>query len=140
MYISDYQIHNVLKVYSKQLTRSKVSGQENTVSATTETGKIDLSAEGKRRVIVDKVAADIVDRIMRFGPKKKVDHEILSQLKDELGENVDFDDEKAKNFVFNVIDGDNEKRTSMLKVEDSRFLVNRLEQLAKKVVDKRMDS
>ncbi len=140
MYISDFQIHNVLKVYSKQLTRTKAADPEKTVDTAPKTDKIDLSAEGKRRAIIDKVAADIVKRIIRFGPREEVDHEIVGQLKDELGKNVDFDAEKTNNFVFNVIDGNNEKRTSTLEVEDSRFLVNRLEQLAIKMVDKRMES
>jgi hypothetical protein len=139
MYISDYQIHNVLKVYSKQLTRTQTNDSEKAVDTASKTDKINLSAEGKRRAIIDKVAKDIVSRIMQFGPKEKVDHEIVSRLKDEFGENVDFDSEKANNFVFNVIDGNNEKKMSTLEVEDSRFLVNRLEQLAKKVVDKRME-
>lgn len=141
MYISDYQIQNVLKVYSKQLTRNKTKsvGSENGMEETPKADKINLSAEGKRRAIVDKVAADIVNRIMQFGPREAVDHEVVSQLNDEMRRDVDINDDKEKSFVFNVIDG-NEKKTSTLEVDDSRFLVNRLEQLAKKVVHQGMKS
>ena len=50
------------------------------------------------------------------------------------------DGEKETTFVFNVIDTINQKRRNTLSVEDSSFLIKRLEQLSKEVSDKKTES
>jgi len=72
MQIPSYQIQNVLKVYSRQLSQGKMLsrnkfGTANNVSA----DSVSISSEGKRQAIVDKVAANIVDKIITEGPKEK---------------------------------------------------------------------
>ncbi|NIV99790.1 hypothetical protein GWN26_11935, partial [Candidatus Saccharibacteria bacterium] len=42
-------------------------------------------------------------------------------------------------FVFNVIDDLNKKTTTALSVKDTKFLIDRLEQLAKDAVEKDAD-
>ena len=101
--------------------------------------KINISAEGKRQAIVDKVASDVVERITNSGPRDEFDQDIVDRLEDEIGGKVDFQKTEESKFVFNVIDEKNEKRMSTLSVEDSNFLVKRLEQLAKEAVDQNME-
>jgi len=50
------------------------------------------------------------------------------------------DDGKETTFVFNVIDTINQKRRNTLSVEDSSFLIKRLEQLSKEEGDKKTES
>jgi hypothetical protein len=102
--------------------------------------QISISTEGKRQAIVDKVAADIVERITNFGPRDEFDQEIVKKLEDEIGRKVDFNKTKKPEFVYNTIDEANGKKTSTISVDDSRFLINRLEDLAKEAVDKNMES
>ena len=106
LYIPSYQIHNVLKVYSRQVSQSRIIERQKELSKNTSDDKINISAEGKRKMIVDKVAADIVDRITQFGPKDPIEQDIVDQLQDELGKPVESDEEDGKDqdFVFNVID------------------------------------
>ena len=47
---------------------------------------------------------------------------------------------EIKTFVFNAIDTINQKNKNTLSVDDSSFLIQRLEQLAKKAGDKKMES
>jgi hypothetical protein len=49
-------------------------------------------------------------------------------------------DEQDTTFVFNVIDTVNQKTKNTLSVEDSSFLIKRLEQLSKEAGDKKMES
>jgi hypothetical protein len=100
---------------------------------------VNISAEAKRQSIIDKVAADIVDRITRSGPQDDVEKGIVDKLEGELGQTVSFSSRREDKFVFNVIDSNNEKTTNTLEVENSTFLINRLEQLAKEAVDKNME-
>ena len=94
----------------------------------------------KRQVVIDKVTADIVDRITRKGPQSDVDREIVDRLRDEIDRQAVFDQSNGSDFVYNVIDADREKEKTRLSVEDSDFLVKRLEHLAKEAADKMVAS
>ncbi|HIJ57642.1 MAG TPA: hypothetical protein HPQ03_16170 [Deltaproteobacteria bacterium] len=141
MYIPSYQIHNVLKVYSRQVSQSRIIERQKELSAKTSADKIDISAEGKRKMIVDKVAADIVDRITQFGPRDPIEQDIVNQLQNELGKPVDSDEENEQdqNFVFNIIDDENKKTTNSMSMEGTHFITKRLEQLAKEEIDRNME-
>ena len=141
LYIPSYQIHNVLKVYSRQVSQSRIIERQKDLSTKTSDDKIDISAECKRKMIVDKVAADIVDRITQFGPKDPIEQDIVDQLQNELGKPAESDKEDGKNqdFIFNVIDDENNKTTNSLSLESTHFITKKLEQLAKEEVDRNME-
>ncbi len=139
MQIPSYQIQNVLKVYSRQLSQGKILnrnkfGMANTPSA----DSVTLSSEGKRKAIIDKVAANIVDRIITEGPKEKSEEKITSQIEKELGKKINFSKEKNQ-FTYTVIDENNQKVTHTLSVEDSKFIVKRMTELAREVADSNME-
>lgn len=140
MYITNYQMHNVLKVYTNNLSKNKFQENPKTPASHTLSDSINISAEGKRRNIIEKVATDIVNRITSKGPQETVDHEILSQLQDEIDAEADNGPPPKANLVYNVIKDDQEKKTNVLAVEDSSFLVKRLEQLARETVGKNFGS
>lgn len=139
MQIPSYQIHNVLKVYSKQVSQTRIIERNKTLGKKLGAEKINLSAEGKRKAIIEKVATDIVDRITNYGPQNEVDHEIVDTINRELGKEIDFNKKQDHQFVFNVIDSDNKKTRTTLSVEDSNFVIKRLDQLAKEAVNKNME-
>lgn len=138
MQIPNHQIHNVLKVYGKQLSRARILERKKILNAPEPADKINLSAMGKRQAIIEKVAADIVERITQSGPQDKVDREIVSKLENELGQPFEFK-EKNSDFVFNVINQDNEKTVTTLQADDPDYLMKRLEELAKEAVDRNME-
>lgn len=140
MQIPSYQIQNVLKVYSRQLSQGKMLsrnkfGTSNNVSA----DSVSISSEGKRQAIVDKVAANIVDKIITEGPKEKNEEQITEQIERELGKKINFTKGKTQ-FTYTTIDDDNNKTTQTLSVEDSQFVVKRMTELARKVADNNMES
>jgi len=139
MQIPSYQIQNVLKVYSRQLSQGKIMsrnkfGNSNTNSA----DSVTLSSEGKRQAIIDKVAANIVDRIITEGPKEKTEEKITSQIEQELGKKINFTRDRNQ-FTYTVIDENNQKSTRTLSVEDSKFIVERMTELARQVADSNME-
>ena len=139
--IPSYQIHKVMKVYAKQLTQSKLfERQTGSGKKASAADRISISMEGNRQSIINKVAAGVVERITRSGPTDQFDQEIVNRLEDEIGKKVEFAKSKKSQFIFNVIDDKNEKKTNTISVEDSRFLLKRLEQLAQDAVDKNIDS
>jgi len=142
MYIPSYQIHNVLKVYSKQISQSRILERQKDIEKNPSVDKINISAEGKRKMIIDKVASDIVDRITRFGPQDRIEHDIVNQLEDKVGQPVKLgkdNNKKETDFIFNVIDDQNNKTTNTISVENSNFIAHRLAELAIEEVDKNME-
>lgn len=139
MQIPSYQIQNVLKVYSRQLSQGKILsraklGDASHVSA----DSVTISSEGKRQAIIEKVAANIVDRIISEGPKEKNDEHITEQIEKELGKKINFS--KGKNqFSYSTVDENNNMITRTLSVEDSRFVVKRMTELARQVADNNME-
>ena len=140
MNISNYQMHNVLKVYTQQLSRNRTSEYRGVKTAKPASDSISISAEAKREVVIAKVTAEIVDRITRKGPQNDVDREIVDQLQNEIDRQAVFDQSNGSDFVYNVIDADRVKEKTRLSVEDSDFLVKRLGQMAKEAADKMMAS
>jgi hypothetical protein len=121
MEIPSYQIRNVLKVYSRQVSQGR--GLTRKASAAP-VDKIAISAEGKREAVIDKVVEEIVGRITRFGGDDDG-----SKIKERLHEEITSGKEGA-DFVFNILDGENGKTTRTLSMEDSDFVIRRLEELA----------
>ena len=135
MQIPSYQIQNVLKVYSRQLSQGKIPGKNKFANANKiSADSVTISPEGKRQTIIDKVASNIVDRIITEGPKEKTQVKIFSQIEKEVGKNNNFTKEKNQ-FTYTKIDENNQKIIHTLSVEDSKFIVRRMAELARKIAD-----
>jgi hypothetical protein len=133
MHIPSYKIHNVLKVFSEKLTQSKTSEQNKSQEQKPTIKGIDKASEGKRQVIIKKVADEIFDRVIRSGIQKEVDGEISFTLKEPSPE---YTEEEKNEFVFNTIDDKDEKISGRLLISDGRVLIKQLEQVVKKAVNK----
>jgi len=139
MQIPSYQIQNVLKVYSRQLSQGKIPGKNKFANANKiSADSVTISPGGKRQAIIDKVASNIVDRIITEGPKEKTQEKITSQIEKEPGKNINFTKEKNQ-FTFTKIDENNKKIIHTLSVEDSKFIVQRMAELARKIADSNME-
>ncbi|MCD4721535.1 MAG: hypothetical protein K8S13_16985 [Desulfobacula sp.] len=140
MQIPSYQIQNVLKVYSRQLSQGKRLNRNKFSSPDkTSADSVTISSEGKRQAIIDKVATNIVDKIITEGPKEKNEAKITDQIQKELGKKINFTKNKNQ-FTYTAIDENNQKITHTLSVEDSKFIVKRMTELARKVADSNMEA
>jgi len=140
MYVPSYQMHNVLNVYSKQLRQNLASEGKNHAPEKPQTDRVNLSPEGKRQATFEKVSRDILDKISRYGslnePRQGItEYTNVSSDKGALPHKAEI-----KTFEFNAIDTINQKSKNTLSVDDSSFLIQRLEQLAKKAGDKKTES
>lgn len=121
MQIPSYQIRNVLKAYSLQLTQDKIQDKipdknnpfRNDIK--TSGGGEAIASGGKRQATIDKAAASIINRIITEGPKEETEKIITGKKKS--GQKTD--PAKNKNqFTYTVIDENNQKTTHILKLED----------------------
>jgi len=112
MQITNYQMQNVLKVYSRQLSKNTLSKKNNVAAEKPQADKISISIEGKLKAIYNNVTTDIVNRITRGDQDdkpEKADHEIAKQFqhKIERGNNNKTD------FLYNTIDNSKKKIHSL---------------------------
>lgn len=129
MHIPSYKIHNVLKVFSEQLTQSKTSGKNKFQEQKPTIKGINKASEGKRQAIIKKVADEIFDRVIRSGIQNEVEGKISSKLKEPGPE---YTEEEKNEFVFNTIDDKDEKNSGRLLISDGSVLIKQLEQVVKK--------
>ena len=135
MYVPSYQMHNVLNVYSKKL-RHNISSKDQRNSEKLPVDQVDMTSDRKRRATIEKVSKEILDKIIRFGTQtdsalhgrsehitSSTDKEYAMVIPNEAG------------FVFNIIDTINKKSTNTVSVEDSKFLIQRLDQLSKDAIE-----
>jgi len=140
MFVPSYQMHNVLNVYSRQLRHNMTSANKKSLSEKLPADQVSLTPEGKRQATIERVSKDILEKISRLGSRNGIDQQPMERARDEVEKDTAADDGKETTFVFNVIDTINEKRRNTLSVEDSSFLIKRLEQLSKEEGDKKTES
>lgn len=121
MHVPSYQINNVLKVYSRQVSQNKALNRQKDLgldNAPTH-DKITLSVEGKRKAVIEKVASDIVNRLTSPGASGEKEVEVAAQVWKEKGGDSDVERKKNGRFVYNYIGENDEKTTSTLSVGNS---------------------
>ena len=136
MVISAYQINNVLRVYGNQLRQSKLTGRpENKKSGVPD--KINISAEAKRRVILDKVAAGIADKITHYGAQDNQDNEVSKETGDQYSMHLPSKRKSPTDLIFKIID-ENGETINSLSIEDSEFSRYKLEEDNEETVNENM--
>ena len=136
MHISNYQMHNVLNVYTKQLSQTGSANKSKTEFRKTLTDQIDLSPESKRKATMEKVSDEILNKISELGNKVAADSYEHNKSEDQSAPAVEPEKSNSNEFVFNVIDELNLKKTNTYSATDINFLMNSIEQLAKEFVEK----
>jgi hypothetical protein len=139
MLVSSYQIHNVLSVYSKQLSQDRGVQTPKKGNKKPLADQINLSAEGKRRATIEKVAKDILNKISHYGSNSEIKASQFDRPGDDIKNHFESDTKKETTFEFNVIDDLNKKTKTALSVKDKSFVMNSLEQSDKDAVEKDAD-
>ena len=129
MHITNYQMHNVLKVYTNHLSRKRSAKSGQPTIRRPQTEFVRISAEAKRQNIIDRVSADIVARITKEG----IDGGGIPGADTGIPANPSGEHSAARNrssrFEYNVLDGSAEKKTNTLSVDNVGFLIQRIEEL-----------
>jgi len=121
MHIPAYQIHNVLNTYSLQFLKAETITRNAESGSDPAAGR--MSPEASRMAVIDKVAAEIVQRITRLD-SLAAGHG--SPLPASAGRTEDENPEIRNNqFVFNSLDIHNIKTSRTLSIEDSIFSIKR---------------
>ena len=135
MIITSYQVNNVLRVYGDQLRHSSSSNSRGKKSNPDSQDKIDISIEAKRKVFIEKISSEIVNKISQHGPHENVEKEVFKKLEDEYGAHLAISGKSPSDLIFKIIDENGETMNS-LSIEDSEFLRYKLEEITRETVNK----
>jgi len=123
MVLSSYQVNNVLRVFGEQLCHSRISKRlKNTETRVPD--RISISETARREGIIDKIAANIVDRTTQYGPHDNKAKKVFKNL-DEYGRQLAIRSKSPSDLIFKEIDENGESINS-LSIEDSNFLTYKL--------------
>jgi hypothetical protein len=114
MQIPVYQIHNVLKVHTRQLIRSKIPKSRDTAN------RSGMPSEGRREGLIDRITNDIIHKITQIDDRNQSQTPVT--LTSTPGKHPpSFEGWKKSQFTYNVIDENNEKKKRALSLENSVF-------------------
>jgi hypothetical protein len=135
MYITNYQMNNVLKVYTSQLSKCRAPVPDSLAVRKPTSDAIDISTEGRRQNLIERIASDIVARIRNGGSRNNRETRITENLNAESKGPSKAPKSRNAQFIYNVIRGEAEKKTNTLSVEDADSLARRFEELVRKMMD-----
>lgn len=121
MYIHNYQIHNVLNVYQRQLTQELASGKQKPVAKSKSNSQ--FLYKRNRQTVIEKVASNVLEKIdlLNSGTQPNIKLENLSKHEPLNEKNID--QKKIKEFSFNVINQNNQKIASSISVDNTEGLI-----------------
>ncbi|MFO7558153.1 MAG: hypothetical protein R6X10_04935 [Desulfobacterales bacterium] len=131
MKVPIYQIHKIIRLYIKQLTRSESAESDKKHGEEFPVDRIRIHTREERWEIINKVTADIFEKIKNYGPGDVPVREIVDRIEKE----IHLIRIQQTEFVFNTINDQNEKIKNKIPVDDSRFLLGRVESLMKEAID-----
>jgi hypothetical protein len=130
MQITNYQMHNVLKVYTNQLSKGITGKSGRPTIRKPNSDLVRISAEGKRQNLINRVAADIVARITKEGIGGSASRNAHAVIQNEAINHKKSSQNRNDQFEYNVMNESAEKKTNKLSVENAAFLIRRIEELS----------
>lgn len=136
MHIPTHQIHNVLNAYAKRLKKMH-DAKNGVIAKDSEDPFSGYSVEDKRRMIINKISADIIDKIIRSKPRSKKTEPDPNSSKSSLSAGQSTCRSPLQNELqeellrYNIITKNGEKFSAEMKILDSDYLIKQLEEIAR---------
>jgi uncharacterized FlaG/YvyC family protein len=143
MAITTYQVQNILRTYSKQLSRGKrVASKMYTARAEAIADQINISSNVKRRQVINKIAEEIITQLTTAQTTSgtTVNEEALQLLCNEYGKELEVFDIKNGGLRFAVVDKKTGTIVEELNSEESGRLARRLNEITQSIVESNMIS
>jgi hypothetical protein len=116
MYVHNYQIHNVLNDYRKQLSKGPGAKMHRQTTAAT-TNHVEISSSIQRQSLIDQVSSEIVQRLANAGPQSRLEGVPNDGMTKNVGKNSGQAVKHETEFTYTAIDENDRKSTNTLPVE-----------------------
>ena len=140
MTITSHQIQSVLRTYGKQLKRGMRLNRIKGSDAGQKVDKLDISAEARRRQVVERVAAEMVYRLSDPEVRGEgVGLDILNELSQDYGQPLTMSyNQNEGGFDFMVVDSESGEIVGEVDPEVNQGLNQRLAEITRQKVDQTM--
>ena len=125
MYIQSYQIHNVLNVYRKQLSRGPDAKTTQGSAKAPDQDRVEISTNAQRQALIDQVSSEIVDRIAQYNPQNQFEEALTRQLDQTRTNSTGNMEKREVEFTYTTIDENDQKTTNSLPVQRFSPLIGR---------------
>jgi hypothetical protein len=136
MVISTYQLNTVLRVYGNQLRQGKIYPHTHAGNPPSP-DSVNISAGNKRNSVIEKVAAQMMDRIASEGPRNEDEQTAFRQLEQEYGQDLILSRNNGRQFHLKAV-SDNGSTAIDIPMETSDELVQRLNTFLTDIVSQNM--
>ncbi len=124
MYVPEYQMRNVLNIYTRQLrNNNKKAVNLKQDSGEMPVDRISISDAGRHEALMEKITSDIVKKIFEFNSAAAMEYNIISESSNTLNGNISPGDSDNNKLTFHAIDSNNVKHRETLEMNSSDFLV-----------------
>ncbi len=134
MIISNYQVQSTLRAYGQQLAErtrlSKIKPPKNIQTK----DQVVLSPESKKRLMAEKIAAQIVKQLGDGSEPNDTSREILSRLSQEYGFPIQIEKKDGRGPVFKILDKNSPNGTRSLSPEETEKLKEKLFEITHSIV------
>ena len=137
MVISTYQINSVLRVYGNQLRQGRLSSSQAGGSARRTPDTVTISAGDKRDAVIEKVTAEMMERIARNGPESQEEKAAFDTLEKKYGQKLIMSKNTSGEFEFKIIE-DEGRSTRGMAAETSEELTDTLKKQLRATVNENM--
>ena len=122
--IPAYQMHNVLKAFTKNLVHDGTEPQPKESEALTGAVRIDAAAEGKRRAVTRKITAAILKKITEMGSGRDPGLKTALKHMNGNGKRPVPADVQGNRFTYTSVDGNGKKCTQTRFVKDADLVTD----------------
>lgn len=144
MTITSYQVQNILRTYARQLSRGQRLARAKASVETTQSDRVNLSIEARRKQVIEKITSEIVSNIGARLPGLQeswggVEETALKQLSDEYGQPLGtYQNEQTGQIMFNILDERSGEVAKELSLDESAKLQDRLYRITQDIIDENM--
>lgn len=121
MPLTTHHIHNVLRAYSKQLGLKRYGPKSAAVKRGRRPDQVTISAQARRKTVIEKVTADVVHRILQNRSITETAADLL-KAKKPLSPDTGRPRRQNSELVFKIINKNGGEVIRTLSVEASNFL------------------
>jgi hypothetical protein len=136
MVISTYQLNTVLRVYGNRLRQGKISPYAQTGTPPS-ADSVNISAGNKRDSVIEKVAAQMMERIAGEGPRNEDEKTAFKKLEQAYGQDLILSRNNGSQFHFKAV-SDNGRIAIDIPMETSDALVQQLNTYLTEIVSQNM--
>jgi len=126
MIITNFQVHHILKSYSRQLADGTRASKAKVDNRTAQKDEVTISSESKKRLLADKITQEIMNQFNNADELSQNGKEILDRLSQEYGQPLEINYSSEQGMSFAVSDGNGGQEPRPLSSAENDQLKKRL--------------